>query len=158
MLDLQEARNLKNSIEASVYCGAPVAITAHRVMAAGVDCALACVALCVFVATFHFAGAEIVLTKETLPYYIASALLISLFYRVLFCIANFDTPGVSWTGLRVLDFDGRMPTRKQRWYRLLGGFVGAIAAGMGLIWALFDEEKLTWHDHMSKTFPTPRFM
>jgi hypothetical protein len=23
-----------------------------------------------------------------------------------------------------------------------------------LLWALADEEKLTWHDHMSKTFPT----
>jgi hypothetical protein len=23
-----------------------------------------------------------------------------------------------------------------------------------LLWALADEEKLAWHDHMSKTFPT----
>lgn len=156
-LDLQDNLILKTSIEASVYCGAPVAIAAHRVTAAGIDAALAVVALGVFLATFHFAGAEIVLTKDTLPYYFACAALISLFYRVLFCIANRDTPGVRWTGLRVLDFDGRTPTRKQRWYRLLGGFVGAIAAGIGLIWAIFDEEKLTWHDHMSKTFPTPRF-
>ena len=157
-LDLQETRSLRNSVEASVYCGAPVAIAAHRVMAAGIDAAIAVAALGVFLATFHFAGAEIVLSKETLPFYVAAAVLISLFYRVLFCIANRDTPGVSWTGLRVLDFDGRTPTRRQRWYRLLGGFVGAIAAGIGLIWAIFDEEKLTWHDHMSKTFPTPRFL
>ena len=156
-LDLQDNLILKTSIEASVYCGAPVAIAAHRVMAAGIDAALAVVALGVFLATFHLAGAEIVLTKDTLPYLLCCAALISLFYRVLFCIANRDTPGVRWTGLRVLDFDGRTPTRKQRWYRLLGGFVGAIAAGIGLIWAIFDEEKLTWHDHMSKTFPTPRF-
>ena len=64
---------------------------------------------------------------------VAAAVLIVLFYRVLFCIANADTPGLRWTGLRVLDFDGRIPSRKQRWYRLLGGFVGAIAAGIGLI-------------------------
>jgi len=24
-----------------------------------------------------------------------------------------------------------------------------------LVWALVDEENLTWHDHISKTFPTP---
>jgi len=26
--------------------------------------------------------------------------------------------------------------------------------GLGLVWALVDEESLTWHDHISKTFPT----
>ena len=26
--------------------------------------------------------------------------------------------------------------------------------GLGLVWALVDEENLTWHDHISKTFPT----
>jgi hypothetical protein len=25
-----------------------------------------------------------------------------------------------------------------------------------LFWALVDEENLTWHDHISKTFPTVR--
>jgi len=30
------------------------------------------------------------------------------------------------------------------------------SAGLGLIWSLADEEGLTWHDHMSKTFPTIR--
>jgi uncharacterized RDD family membrane protein YckC len=157
-LDFQETRTLRTSVEASVYCGAPVAIATHRVMAAIVDSVLALSALAVFVATLRLAGAEIVLTKQTLPIYGTAAVIIMLFYRVLFCIANRDTPGIYWTGLQVLDFDGRTPTRRQRWHRLLGGFVGAIAAGIGLIWALFDEERLTWHDYMSKTFPTPRFL
>ena len=30
------------------------------------------------------------------------------------------------------------------------------SAGLGLLWSLADEESLTWHDHMSKTFPTIR--
>jgi uncharacterized RDD family membrane protein YckC len=127
-------------------------------MAGTVDFLLASSALAMFAATLHYAGASIVLTKETIPVYAAASLLILLFYRVLFCIANRDTPGMRWTGLQILDFDGRTPTRRQRWFRLLGGFVGSIAAGIGLIWALFDEERLTWHDYMSKTFPTPRFM
>jgi uncharacterized RDD family membrane protein YckC len=127
-------------------------------MAAAIDMAIAFVALGLFLLTFQIAGAEFVLTKATAPYYAAAAILICLLYRVLFCIANFDTPGIRWTGLRVVDFDGRAPSRKHRWYRLLGGFVGAIAAGIGLLWAVVDEERLTWHDHISKTFPTPRFL
>lgn len=126
--------------------------------AAAVDSVLALAALAVFAGIFYFAGADVVLTKQTVPFYAAAAFLIVLFYRALFCIANQDTPGVRWTGLQILDFDGRVPTRRQRWHRLLGGVVGSIAAGIGLIWAIFDEERLTWHDHMSKTFPTPRFL
>jgi uncharacterized RDD family membrane protein YckC len=157
-LDFQENR-AESSATSSFYHDFPVANIKHRMVAGVVDGALGFVALGVFLATFKFAGAEIVLTKETLPIYIAAAVLIVLFYRVLFCIANTDTPGLRWTGLRVLDSDGRIPSPRQRWYRLIGGFVGAIAAGIGLLWAVVDEEGLTWHDHMSKTktFPTPRF-
>jgi uncharacterized RDD family membrane protein YckC len=156
MLEFHENRALPSSTS-SVYSGSPVAVIKHRMVAGAVDGALGLAALGVFLATFKMAGAEIVLAKDTLPTYLAAAVLIVLFYRVLFCIANADTPGLRWTGLRVLDFDGRVPSRKQRWYRLIGGFVGAIAAGIGLLWAVVDEESLTWHDHMSKTFPTPRF-
>ena len=30
-----------------------------------------------------------------------------------------------------------------------------LPAGLGLLWALVDEESLTWQDHISHTFPTP---
>ena len=38
----------------------------------------------------------------------------------------------------------------------LGACLSFCAGGVGLLWALADEEKLAWHDHMSKTFPTHR--
>ena len=47
------------------------------------------------------------------------------------------------------------PTRTQRFYRTASGFLSLLAAGVGLLWGLVDEETLTWHDHISKTFPTP---
>ncbi len=34
-------------------------------------------------------------------------------------------------------------------------FLSLMAGGIGLLWGLVDEETLTWHDHISKTFPTP---
>ena len=132
-----------------------MAIPTHRVLAASIDIALASLGLALLAAVFFVAGIDIEFTKQTIPIYAGAAATIMLFYRVLFCMTNTDTPGVRWTGLRILDFDGRTPTRRQRWYRLLGGCVGAISGGIGLVWAVFDEERLTWHDHMSKTFPTP---
>ena len=156
-LELQEARSLKTSVQASLYTKAEVAVGAHRAMAAAVDLAFTVLALGTFVGTFYAAGFEVVLVKETIPYYLAAGALISLFYRALFCIGNVDSPGTRWTGLELRNFDGRRPTRGQRWIRLFGGFVSFIAAGIGLVWALVDEERLTWHDYMSKTFPSPRF-
>lgn len=150
------ARTLPTSVEAAVYCNAPVAMPTHRAIAAALDGAIIVAAIGVFVATFYFAGLEIVFTKETWPVYAGVAVLISLFYRILFCIGNTDTIGAQWAGLRLLNFDGRRPSRKQRFYRTAGTCVSIISSGIGFAWALVDEERLTWHDYISKTFPSPR--
>jgi uncharacterized RDD family membrane protein YckC len=57
-------------------------------------------------------------------------------------------------GLRLVDFDGNPPSPGRRYQRLVGSILSVLAGGMGLIWALVDEERLTWHDHISSTFPT----
>jgi uncharacterized RDD family membrane protein YckC len=155
-LNLQEAR-VQKPVQSVVYCDNPVALAAHRAMAAAIDMAIVAAALGVFFVTFRAIGADLVITKATAPYYLGAAILISVFYRALFCIADFDTPGLSWSGLKLISFDGRTPSRRHRWLRLLGGFVSTVAAGIGLLWALVDEEKLTWQDRISTTFPTPRF-
>jgi uncharacterized RDD family membrane protein YckC len=61
-----------------------------------------------------------------------------------------------FAGLHLVDFDGRAPSREQRLLRQLVTLLSTLSAGLGLIWALVDEENLTWHDHISKTFPSPR--
>jgi uncharacterized RDD family membrane protein YckC len=57
-------------------------------------------------------------------------------------------------GVRLVDFDGNPPSQKRRYQRLFGSILSFLAAGVGLIWALVDEDSLTWHDHISATFPT----
>jgi uncharacterized RDD family membrane protein YckC len=150
------AHTLPTSVEAAVYCDAPVAIALHRTIAAALDMAIVSIAVGVFIATVYLAGHEIVLTKETAPVYVMAATLIALFYRVIFCIANEDSLGMNWAGLRTLNFDGRRPSRRERWRRTVGACISVIASGIGFAWALVDEERLTWHDYISKTFPSPR--
>jgi len=125
-------------------------------MAAAADLGIGLVGVGLYVGTFRMMGEQLVWTPQMMLSCLAAALVISLFYRVLYCLGNGDTPGTRWAGLRLLDFDGRIPSRQQRFQRLAGGCVGVVAAGLGLLWALFDEERLTWHDHMSQTFPTFR--
>jgi uncharacterized RDD family membrane protein YckC len=79
---------------------------------------------------------------------------ILVLYRGLWALVNRDTPGMRFAGLRLVDFDGRTPKRDRRILRQFAGVLSLVSAGVGLAWALVDEENLTWHDHISRTFPT----
>jgi uncharacterized RDD family membrane protein YckC len=138
-----------------IYCDAPVAIPAHRAMAAALDASIMLMALAVFGIVFRLAGGAFVFNAKTGPMFLGVAAGVVIFYRLLWCIANGDTAGQRWTRLRLVNFDGQAPTRAQRFSRTASGFLSLLAAGIGLLWGLVDEETLTWHDHISKTFPTP---
>ncbi len=138
-----------------IYCDAPVAIPAHRAMAAALDASIIVMALAVFGVIFHLAGGTFLLNARTAPMFMGAAAGVVIFYRLLWCLANGDTAGQKWTRLRLVNFDGQTPTRAQRFYRTASGFLSLMAGGIGLLWGLVDEETLTWHDHISKTFPTP---
>jgi len=142
--------------DGAIYCDAPVAISTHRALAAALDAALIVSAIALFAVTFYLAGGQIVLNTRTTPVFLAAAAGIMIFYRVLWCCALGDSPGMQWAQLALINFDGQRPTRKQRFTRTMFGFLSLAAAGLGLLWATVDEETLTWHDHISKTFPTPR--
>lgn len=141
--------------DAMIYCDARVAIPAHRAMAAALDASIMVIALAIFGIVFHLAGGVFVFNAKTAPIFLGAAAAIAIFYRLLWCLANGDTIGQKCTRLRLVNFDGRPPTRTQRLYRTASGFLSVMAGGIGLLWSLVDEETLTWHDHISKTFPTP---
>jgi uncharacterized RDD family membrane protein YckC len=155
-LEFTHARSAKPQDGVGViYCDAPVAVPAHRAMAAAADASIVLMALAVFGIIFRLAGGAFVLDAKTAPIFLAAAGSVVVFYRVLWCLANGDSAGQRWARLRLVNFDGQRPTRTQRFYRLASGLLSFLAAGIGLLWSLVDEETLTWHDHISKTFPTP---
>jgi uncharacterized RDD family membrane protein YckC len=82
---------------------------------------------------------------------------IAVAFKALCVLGNGDSPGQHWMGLRVTAFDGRKPTRRQRVRRALAGFLVSFGGmGVGLAWALVDEEALTFHDLISRTFPAEK--
>ena len=149
------ARISQAGSEPVIYCDAPVAVPAHRIIAAAFDGSVVVMATAMFMLVFYLSGGEFVLNRQTIPLFGAILLVFSLLYKALWCLADGDTPGMRWAHLRLVNFDGRKPGREQRLYRMASGCLSLLAAGLGLLWSLVDEETLTWHDHMSKTFPTP---
>jgi uncharacterized RDD family membrane protein YckC len=73
-------------------------------------------------------------------------------YVTLFLILTQATPGMRYAQLRLSTFDGQAPTRAQRQARLVAMLLSVVPAGLGLAWAIFDEDHLTWHDRLSHTY------
>ena len=138
----------------AIDCDALVAGPEHRLLATAVDAGLIVAGVGMFLAVFFVSGGQVTLDRQALTFLLGITALIGLFYRALWCLADGDTPGMRVAGLRLVDFDGKRPDREQRGVRQVASLLSLLSAGLGLVWALVDEEKLTWHDHISKTFPT----
>ena len=150
----QSARMLKTTVEAVIYCDAPVAHPLHRVLAGALDFSIIALAAGIFAATFHFLGGSVVWNKVTLLLALGALGAIALFYGLLWTIAGRASAGMRTMQLKLINFDGLPPDTRSRVVRMLGTILSFGSGGLGIIWALVDEEDLAWHDHMSKTFPT----
>ena len=140
--------------QSSILCDAPVAPSALRVEAAAIDAALMAIGCLFGIVLFVYAGGNFSFNKHLLPFFAMALLTVPVFYKVLWALAGQDTIGMKYTGIQLVDFDGNPPSLERRYQRLFGSFISLLAAGMGMIWSLVDEDSLTWHDHMSGTFPT----
>lgn len=154
-LDFYGAPELGTEVHAVIYCDAPVALPAHRLIAAAFDASMVLIAVGLFLGIFFLSGGVLLLSKQNAPFLVAVVVLLALFYRILWALGNGETPGMRFAGLRLVNFDGRSPNRDQRAFRQISSLLSLLSAGLGLVWALVDEESLAWHDHISKTFPTP---
>ncbi len=147
-------RQLGTTVEAVIYCEAPVATTLHRAVASALDWSMVLLGYGLFLLGYNLLGGQFDLTKSNVTAFGAMFLLIGFTYGLLFAWAGAETPGMRWTQLRLTTFDGFPPDRRQRLVRF--GAAGlSRCTQLGLLWSLADEESLAWHDHISRTFPTP---
>jgi uncharacterized RDD family membrane protein YckC len=147
-------RKLSTTVEAVIDCDAPVAAPMHRACAAAFDGSMILIAWGLFLTVFHLIGGSFPATKPMILIMGAAALLIAMFYGFVWVCAGGRSPGMRAFSLTLINFDGYPPDGASRWLRYLGACLGYCAGGLGLLWALLDEESLAWHDHISKTFPT----
>jgi len=150
----QGPRTLKTQVEAVIYCDADVATPKQRAIAAAIDGGMIFIGFGLFLFAFHLMGGMFRFNRQTIPFFIAAFGALAIFYGLLWIWADRQTVGMRCTGLRLIDFDGFPADRRARSVRAVGACLSFCAGGLGLLWALADEEKLAWHDHMSKTFPT----
>jgi uncharacterized RDD family membrane protein YckC len=148
-------RQLGTSVEAVIYCEAPVSTTLHRAVASGLDWSIVTLGYGLFLLAFYVLGGQFDLTRSNVTVFAAMFPVIGFTYGLVFAWTGADTPGMRWAQLRLTTFDGFPPDRKQRLVRF-GASCLSRCTLLGLLWSLADEESLAWHDHISRTFPTLR--
>ncbi len=135
---------------------APIAARKLRFKAAVVDAALLAAGVALAGVTFHLMGGHFTLAPKALYGYVGTICSMLLFYHLLWSVLGRETAGMRCFHLRIVTFDGYEPEWPRRVMRLAAACLSIAALGLGLLWALVDEEGLTWHDHISKTFPALR--
>jgi uncharacterized RDD family membrane protein YckC len=138
--------------EPYVYRGIPQAPWDLKIMAALVDGSLV-------VGAFVLFTLEIVSHMHNLPAKHPAELIgafgilfTSALYIALFSALGWATPGMRYARIALCSFDGDLPTRKMRFQRLAALGLSVLPLGMGLLWSLFDEDHLSWHDRLSGTY------
>lgn len=147
-------RTLGTTVEAVIFCDAPVASRPHRMIAAALDWSMVTIAYGLFLAVYRLMGGAFVFNKSNVALVAAVLPLFGVLYGLIWAWAGREPIGMQWARLHLLTFDGFPPDRKHRLIRLAGSSL-SLVTGLGVLWSLVDEESLGWQDHISRTFPTP---
>jgi uncharacterized RDD family membrane protein YckC len=133
----------------------PVADLSLRRRAAAVDAVCILSAFAVVLGGFAFFGGRLIASK--LDAFVCGAILTLLYtqYFSLFTMMGGATPGMMLVGLRLVSFDGAAPEPRQLIRRSAAYLLSGGMAFMGFLWSFWDEDHLSWHDHISQTYITP---
>ena len=83
---------------------------------------------------------------------VAPNLVFLLGYFILPTIIWGRTPGKWVAGIVVVDSDGRTPGPAAIPREMIGKLVSFLAAGIGIIWLIFDPKRQGWHDKIAGTY------
>jgi len=130
----------------------PVASMDERRICGAIDAACLLFACGGFLALFGSLGGHFALSKLSFAVYALSFAVVYLQYFSLFTVFGGTTPGMMLRGLRVVNFPGDEPTPRQLLLRAAGYMLSAGTFFLGFLWSQWDEDELTWHDRISRTY------
>jgi uncharacterized RDD family membrane protein YckC len=128
----------------------------RRMAASAIDGTLVLSAFSAFAYVFFRINAELPPLSKIAG---AGALLIGLLwsaYQYLLLVYSGTTPGLKLAKLELHHFDGSpVPLRTRRW-RVLTSVLSGLSLGLGYAWCFLDEDRLCWHDRITRTYMAPK--
>jgi uncharacterized RDD family membrane protein YckC len=154
------AQHLQLSPETQHLYAAPlkVAPIQLRLMAGAVDLCVVLAGFLVFTATgvltiAHFNPAGISMTPLTAAISSAGAIvLLGLLYQLLFFTYSNATPGMRYARIGLCTFSDENPSRTAMRRRIFAMALSSASLGLGVLWAFLDDERLGWHDRISRMY------
>lgn len=83
---------------------------------------------------------------------VVAVLGLAVLYEWFFLTFAKVTPGMRYAQLSLCTFDGQIPTSPQVKERMKAMLISVLPVGLGMLWSLFDEDQMSWHDRLSKTY------
>ncbi|MGH9636814.1 MAG: RDD family protein [Candidatus Angelobacter sp.] len=123
----------------------------HRLVAGVVDVALVFLATGVFALTFVEVADGIPHSSMTMVCMLGAGGIFWLLYQYIFLVYRRATPGMDFAGLELCTFEGKATTMFERQCRAAASALSGFSMGLGYFWALVDEDRVGWHDRISRT-------
>lgn len=85
----------------------------------------------------------------------AAAAVVAVFwvlYQYMLIVYNGSTPGLRTARLLLRRFDGSPVPRRVRRWRVITSVLSGLSLGMGYAWLFLDEDALSWHDRITRTY------
>jgi uncharacterized RDD family membrane protein YckC len=138
--------------QAAAAAAVELAPLSRRLLAIVVDCSLIA-AVSLAAAMLAAANSKVLPGTRTVELGAALALLaIGAAYQTFFFTLTSATPGMRYAGIGLSTLDGFNPSCAERCRRLMALLLSVLPLGLGLAWAIFDDNHFTWHDRLSKTY------
>jgi len=131
-----------------------------RLMAALVDGCILLAAFLAFAAVFALTLAKLpglpvlgTLTFQTAAIGTAGVLaILAILYQVLFFTFSEATPGMRYARIAFCTFNDENPSRAAMRRRIFAALLAACPLGLGFLWAWLDDDRLGWHDRISRIY------
>lgn len=130
----------------------PVASIDDRRLAGIIDLFCLLFAYGGFLGLFGSLGGHFTVSKLSIAVCATTFAIVYLQYFALFTIFGGTTPGMMMRRLQVVSFSGESPTPRQMLLRSAGYLLSAGTFFLGFLWSMWDEDELTWHDRLSRTY------
>ena len=128
----------------------PVAPAALRLFGLGVDVGVVCAACLLFGATLFLMSS---VPPDRSAFGLAALVGAAAWsaYQNLFLTRQGSTPGMRAVGLTLTGFEQQPVTGRELKLRAWSVMLSSVSLGLGFAWALLDEDRLCWHDRISRT-------
>jgi uncharacterized RDD family membrane protein YckC len=77
---------------------------------------------------------------------------LTVLYHLLFFTLSDATPGMRYARLALCTFNDENPTRSAMRRRIFAMALSACPVGIGFLWACLDDDRLGWHDRISRMY------